>query len=270
MEVKWIKICTDIFNNRKIKQIESLPNGDSLIVIWFKLLCLAGDTNNNGAIYMTKEIPYTDQMLSTAFNRPLSTIKLALETFKRFGMIEIIDEVIYISNWEKYQNVEGMDKIREQNRIRQKKFYDKQKELKLDNPNVIPNANLTLYNAIELDKELKESNTYSITKESVTNAHTNEVKKSSSQFQKPSLEEVEEYANSKSYVVNAQRFIDFYESKGWYVGKNKMKDWKAAVRLWAQRDKETNSSTYQQPINKTSESPDWLNEFKDEIKKGNK
>ena len=49
-----------------------------------------------------------------------------------------------------------------------------------------------------------------------------------------------------------------------------MKDWKAAVRLWAQRDKETNSSTYQQPINKTSESPDWLNEFKDEIKKGNK
>lgn len=61
-EVKWIKIATEIFDNRKIKQIENLPDGDSIIVIWFKLLCLAGNINDNGMVYFTQEIPYTEQM----------------------------------------------------------------------------------------------------------------------------------------------------------------------------------------------------------------
>ena len=63
-EVKWVKIVTDIFDNRKIKQIESLPEGDTIIVIWFKLLCLAGTINDNGNVYITQEIPYTDACFS--------------------------------------------------------------------------------------------------------------------------------------------------------------------------------------------------------------
>lgn len=55
-------------------------------------------------------------------------------------------------------------------------------------------------------------------------------------FLPPTTEEVREYAKEKGYAIDAERFVDFYESKGWMVGKNKMKDWKAAARNWS-RDK---------------------------------
>lgn len=128
-DVKWIKLSTAIFDNRKIRQIECLPDGDSIIVIWVKLLCLAGAINDCGMVYFTREIPYTDQMLAQQFNRPLTTIQLALNTFQQFGMVELIDNILHISNWEKYQNVEGMEKIREQNRLRKQRQRERQKLL---------------------------------------------------------------------------------------------------------------------------------------------
>lgn len=128
-EVKWIKMATDLFDNRKIRQIEALPDGDSIIVIWVKLLCLAGNINDSGLVYFTKEIPYTEQMLATQFNKPLSTIQLAMKTFEQFGMIEVVDNIFHISNWEKYQCVEKMNEIREYNRLAKQKSRAKQKLL---------------------------------------------------------------------------------------------------------------------------------------------
>ena len=126
-DVKWIKISTDMLDNRKIKQIEVLPEGDAIIVVWVKLLCLAGNINDTGYIYFTNEIPYTEEMMATEFRRPINTIRLALNTFEKFGMIEIIDDIIKISNWEKYQNIDGMEKIREQTRNRVAKHRERKK-----------------------------------------------------------------------------------------------------------------------------------------------
>lgn len=150
-EVKWVKIVTDIFDNRKIKQIESLPEGDTIIVIWFKILCLAGTINDNGNIYITKEIPYTDETLATQFNRPLKTIQLALHTFQTFGMVEIIDDVLKVSNWENYQNIEGLEKIREQNRLRQQKYRENQRLLD-------SNVTVTQHNALDKNKNRIDKN----------------------------------------------------------------------------------------------------------------
>ena len=86
-EIKWIKIVTDIFDNRKVKQIEALPDADSILVIWFKLICLAGSINDGGRIYFLENVPYTDEMLATQFRRPLNTVRMALDTFRQFGMI---------------------------------------------------------------------------------------------------------------------------------------------------------------------------------------
>lgn len=156
-DVKWIKVVTNMFDNRKIKQIEKLPDGDAIIVIWFKLLCLAGNVNENGLIYFTKEIPYTDEMIATEFNRPINTIRLALNTFEQFEMIEIINDVIQISNWKKYQNVEGLDKIREQTRKRVAKHRElKRLEMQKKECNVTSNVTVTQGNAIEEDKEREE------------------------------------------------------------------------------------------------------------------
>ena len=127
-EVKWIKITTNIFDDEKIKLIDTMPDRDALLVIWFKLLTMAGKTNDNGFLYIIKEMPTTDEMLATIFNRPLNTVRLALDLFKKFGMIEINNHV-NIVNWEKHQNIEGLDKIKEQNRLRQQKRREKIKEI---------------------------------------------------------------------------------------------------------------------------------------------
>lgn len=126
-DVKWIKLMTDVFDNRKIRQIEAMPDGDTIIVIWFKLLTLAAETNDSGLVYFTQDLPYTDQLLATQFNRNLTTVQLALTTFERFGMIEVVDEVIKVSNWERYQNIEGLERMREQNRLRVAKHREKKK-----------------------------------------------------------------------------------------------------------------------------------------------
>lgn len=113
MDIKWIKLATDIFDDSKIRQIEKLPEGDSILVIWLKLLTLAGKSNQGGFIFLTNEIPYTEQMLVNEFGRPATTVQLALNTFEQFGMIEIIDNVYFVSNWTKYQSADRLEEIRE-------------------------------------------------------------------------------------------------------------------------------------------------------------
>lgn len=127
-DIKWIKIATEVFDNRKIKQIECMPDGDTIIVIWFKLLCLAGTVNDNGLVYLTMEVPYTEQMLAAQFGRPLSTVQMALKTFEAFGMIKIIDNIMCISNWAKYQEVDKMNEIREYNRLAQQRRRQRLRE----------------------------------------------------------------------------------------------------------------------------------------------
>lgn len=126
-DVKWIKITTDIFSDEKILLLEQMPDADSLLVIWFKLLCMAGKENNYGVFLMRNRMPYTEDMLATIFRRPLNTVRLALATFEAYGMIEIEDDIIYIPNWEKHQNIDGMEKIKEQNRIRKQRQRERQK-----------------------------------------------------------------------------------------------------------------------------------------------
>ena len=82
-DVKWIKITTNIFDDEKVKLIESLPDCDTILVIWFKLLCLAGKSNQSGYIMLNNRIAYTDDMLTQIFNRPKNTVLLALETYHK-------------------------------------------------------------------------------------------------------------------------------------------------------------------------------------------
>jgi predicted phage replisome organizer len=125
-DVKWIKITTNIFDDEKIKMIETLPEADSIIVIWFKILVMAGKVNDTGLVYFSRSIPYTDETLSTIMNRSLIVVKLAMKTFEKFGMIERDNDLISVMNWEKHQNIDGLEKIKEQNRLRQQKHRTKQ------------------------------------------------------------------------------------------------------------------------------------------------
>ena len=146
-EIKWIKITTDIFDDEKICLIDALPDPDAILVIWFKILTLAGKHNSNGLLMMTDKVHYTDEMLATIFRRPLNTVRMAIGVFEQFGMIEIIDGIISLPNWEKHQNVDGKEKIKEQTRNRVAKYRKKQKNLALGNVTV------TDGNALEEDKD---------------------------------------------------------------------------------------------------------------------
>ena len=155
--VKWIKILTTMFDDEKIKIIESMPDRDAILVIWIKLLGQAGKSNMNGYLLLSESIPYTDEMLSTIFNRPLNTVRLALETFTRFGMIDFDGSKFHVSNWDKHQNIEGLDKIREQTNARVTRYREKQKVLKENVRNVTETLHETQSNEteLELDKEYK-------------------------------------------------------------------------------------------------------------------
>ena len=152
-DIKWIKLSTALPDNRKIKQIRRLPNGDTVALMWVFLMCLAGETNDEGMVYFTPEIPFTEEMLADQFGIDINTIRLGLSTFQRFGMIEVIDNIICLSSWEKWQAVDGMAVIREQTRKRVAKHREKQK---LAAGNVTCNVTVTQSNATDIEEDKEE------------------------------------------------------------------------------------------------------------------
>ena len=128
-DVKWIKITTDIFDDEKILMIESMPSADSIIVIWLKLSTFAGKQNNDGVFLMSNRIAYTDEMLASIFRRDVNLVRMALKTFEQFGMIEIVERVITIPNWNKHQTLDAYEKKKERDRLYQAERRAKQRFL---------------------------------------------------------------------------------------------------------------------------------------------
>ena len=151
-DVKWIKIITDIFDDEKIRLIETLPDADTVLIIWFKLLTMAGKCNDHGIIYLTRDIPYSEEMLSTIMRRPVNTIRLALSEFQKLGMISIENNFIALLNWEKHQSIDRLEKIQNDARLRVQKHRERQKQ--------ICNVTVTCGNAIEENKNREEKNIY--------------------------------------------------------------------------------------------------------------
>jgi predicted phage replisome organizer len=133
-DFKWIKIATDIFDNEKMLLIESLPNSTEIMLIWFKLLCLAGKNNHTGEFTVGGR-PYTMDMFSVVFRRPIGLVEEAIEIFRELGMIEMKNEVVTVKNWKKHQSIDQMELVRAQTKDRVTKFREKQKaELKKKPP----------------------------------------------------------------------------------------------------------------------------------------
>lgn len=160
--VKWIKITTDIFDDEKVLMIESLPSADSIIVIWFKLLAFAGKQNNDGVFIMNNRIAYTDEMLASIFRRDINIVRLALRSFEEYGMIEIVDNVITIPNWNKHQTLDAYERKKERDRLYQQERRQKQRLLVQKSFEESSDTSLTVANpslpivVSEEDKEKEE------------------------------------------------------------------------------------------------------------------
>lgn len=245
-EVKWIKMMVGMFDGMSFKKIKRAKIGgesyrDKLTAVWFELMDFAGKCNHDGAFVGSNEIPFTDLAdIAMMLDREEDEMQLCMAFYVKEGMVAIIDNVYSLTNWSAYQNKEGLDKIREQNRLRQAKFKAKQKAL--PQGNVTDNVIVTLSNATDKDKERDK-------KEDINNS----VAQKRTRFSPPTVDDVKAYCKERNNSVDAERFIDYYNSNGWMVGKNKMKDWKAAVRTWEsngygnqrkQQPKETKQRSY--------------------------
>lgn len=130
-DLSWIKLSLNIFDDEKIKIIETMPEHDAILLCWVRLLVQAGKSNAAGYLLISDSIPFTDEMLAATFRMPLNTVRLALGIFEKFGMIELVNSTICLPNWEKYQATEGMEKIRLANRERKQIQRERQKLLGL-------------------------------------------------------------------------------------------------------------------------------------------
>ena len=247
--VKWIKINIDMFDDEKIKIIQAMPEGDSLLVVWIKLITLAGKTNDGGYIYIAENMPYTEEMLSTIMNKPINTIRLALSTFLSLKMIEEDTKGIYLVNFEKHQSLDKMEKLKEQNRIRVAKYRDKKKQELLEcNDDVTLHVMQSNGIDIDIDKDIdKDNNIY------ISFGEYKRVKLKQKEYDKL----IEEYG--KEYVdFIIDRLDEYVESNN---NKNKYKNFNLVIRKairenWFKRNKELNPEWFNKKVEKKETTED--------------
>lgn len=132
-DVGWVRLSTRLFENRKIKYLLNQPKGAELVLLWVHLLCAAGTVNDGGRVYISQNVMYTPQSLAADFGVPKTIADKALTLFQDLELIEVeSDGCIQILGWEKHQNVTGLEKIREQNRLRKQKQRQCDKSRNID------------------------------------------------------------------------------------------------------------------------------------------
>ncbi|MFS0864098.1 phage replisome organizer N-terminal domain-containing protein [Fredinandcohnia sp. 179-A 10B2 NHS] len=276
--MKWIKLSTHMFEDEKIRLIEQMPEADTILIIWIKLLSQAGKTNASGYIFLSESIPYTEEMLATIFNRPINTVRLALSAFKNFGMIDIDDNsFISIRNWEKHQNIEGLERIREQNRLRKQKERERKR---LEPPKRIGHVTVTQSHATEeegdIDKE--EDIDKEIDKEEVEEEQPTPTSKNCFVFYENNFGQLnshltqkinawlDDFSNQHEIIIKAMEITIERNKRSWGYVESILRDWyshnaKTIKDIEAyevqKRNQRSNTPYGKKPIRKEV-TPEWL------------
>ena len=214
----WLKLKKDFFKRHDIKIIEDMENGKDYILFYLKLLCESVD--HSGSLRFSDTIPYSEKMLSTITGTNIDIVRSAMKVFTSLEMIEILDDqTIYMREVEKM--IGGESDSAE--RVRRHRALKEAQSLQCNGVVTICNTD------IDIEKDIdKEQEKEVCADESADTPQTKQVKR----FSKPTVEEVAAYCKERNNNVDPQRFWDFYEAKGWKIGKSPMKDWKACVRTW--------------------------------------
>lgn len=211
----WLKLKRDFFKRHDIRIIEEMPNGKDYILFYLKMLLESID--HEGELRFSDTIPYNENMLAVITNTNIDIVKSAMKLFIDLNMIEILDDsTIYMAEVLRLTGSETATAAR------MRKSREKKKALPECN-NVTAKCNIVQKSdiEIELEKEIEKDKDNNIGD-----------KPKRTRFIPPTREEVQAYCLGRNNNVDVERFIDHYTSNGWMVGKNKMKDWKAAVRTW--------------------------------------
>ena len=212
----WLKLKRDFFKRHDIRIIEEMENGKDYILFYLKMLLESID--HEGHLRFSETIPYNEKMLSVITNTNIDVVRSALKVFTELKMVEIFDEgTIYMAEVSKLIGSET-EYAKKKREYRQKLLEMRQLE---DNVRQ------------EIEKDIEIESDKEIEKDSKSGKPTR------TRFIPPTREEVQAYCLERKNNVDAERFIDYYTSNGWMVGKNKMKDWKSAVRTWERNNYST-------------------------------
>lgn len=238
-DVKWIKITTDMFDNRKIKHLRKLPDGNNCVLIWVMLLTMAGRCNANGMIFLTETFPYSTKMLADELDFEENTVKMALSSFELMGMIERQGDFISITGWEEYQNIDRLAEIREYNRLAQQRSREKKRLQEPVNTDV-NDMSLTCQRCHETDIDIDKDIDIDIKKDISKDIS----KEKPSRFTPPSLSDIQAYVQEKNLSVDPEQFMDYYQARDWILSNGKkMKDFRAGLRYWNR-----NQRSYKRPM----------------------
>ena len=242
----YLRLKDNFFDSDELKILESMKDGYLYSNILLKLYLRS--LKNDGKLVVNERIPYNAEMLASVTGHQVGTIKQALSMFKELGLIEVLENgAIYMLD---IQNFIGRGSTEaDRQRLYDRRISEERKQNKLTQSRNLeeickkstPEIEIELEKDIEIEKEIDSS------------ASTTTKRK---RFEKPTLSQITQYCIERNNNVNAEQFYDYYESNGWKVGKNSMKDWKACVRTWERNG-------YDRPIKKKNNKQDTLNDMRD-------
>jgi predicted phage replisome organizer len=158
MKLQWLKFDIDFFNDEKIRLILEKPSGESIILIWVRMLCLAMKSARPGLIEIRDGVPYEIDELASVFNIKATILSAALKLFLRLGMIDVHEgSPIEIVNFLSWQNIEAIEKKRLLANARVRNFREKRRKKPPCNANVTPcNADRLDQNRLEKKEDQEE------------------------------------------------------------------------------------------------------------------
>lgn len=239
----YLRLKDNFFDSDELKILESMKDGYLYSNILLKLYLRS--LKNDGKLVVNERIPYSADMLASVTGHQVGTIKQALSIFKDLGLIDVLDNgAIYMLDIQNFIG-KGSSEADRKREYRQRIETDRtnvQTNLRQISDKSTPEIEIELEKDIEIEKEIDSSAKSTTTKRK--------------RFEKPTLSQITQYCLERNNCVNAEQFYDYYESNGWKVGKNSMKDWKAAVRTWER-------SEYRKPNSKKNSKEDAINVVKE-------
>jgi len=135
MKLSWMKLDLNILSHDKIKLIRKYPQGDSLFVLWIAILTKAMKSEVLGTLLVAKGTPYTPEDLAASTELDVKVVHLGLELFSRYDMIKVDEyNTVTVTSLRDYQNIEALESGISSHRERQKRYRERQKQLKIEGP----------------------------------------------------------------------------------------------------------------------------------------
>ena len=234
----WLKLHKDFFQRKEIKRLRKIAGGDTYTIIYLKMLLRS--IMSDGKLYFDGLEDNFASELALDIDEKEENVQITIQYLLKSGLLEMCsDEEYYLPDTKDSTGCETAAASR-MRRCRAKK-----EQLERNNVTRMLQSG---YGEKELEKDIE------IEKEIHSSAKSTTTKRK--RFEKPTLSQITQYCLERNNNVNAEQFYDYYESNGWKVGKNAMKDWKACVRTWERNE-------YRKPNSKKNSKEDAINVVKE-------